>query len=110
MDQAIGFSGALLACAVACVVAAWVVDTTARLLHRLAERSGHRYALPLLRCVLAALIGVLLGEGLPLLWPALAPWRPAVMGICIGLAFGAVRNGGSMRMARTHVTGTWQPK
>ncbi|MBD8872331.1 hypothetical protein [Rhodanobacter sp. DHB23] len=100
MDHAITFTGGLLAC----VVAGLAIDATVGLLHRLAQRSGHRQALPLLRGVLAALTGVLLGEGLPLLWPALLPWRPVVLGACIGLAFGAMRNGGSMRMARRHAT------
>lgn len=100
MDQAIGFSGGLLAC----VAAALAVNMAVRLLHRLAQRSGHRNALPLLRCVLAALIGTLLGEGLPLLWPVLAPWRPAVLGACISLAFCAVRSGGNMRLDRWHAS------
>jgi hypothetical protein len=100
MDHAIGFSGGLLAC----VVAALAVGMAARWLQCLAARSGNRRAPHLLRGLLAMLIGVLLGEGLPLLWPALAPWRPVVLGACIGLASGATRNGESMRAGRNHAT------
>lgn len=99
MNHAIGLFGGLLAC----VAAALAVDATTRLLHRLAERSGNPNAPRVLRCVLAVVIGVLVGEGLPLLWPELVPLRAVALGAGIGLAFGAIRIGGSMRIRHGQV-------
>lgn len=66
-------------------------------LQRLTRGSRGHWAERALRMTLFALIGTALGEGLPLLWPFLQPWRFAVLGASIGLAWAATRPWGAWR-------------
>lgn len=79
------------------VSAALLVIVVVRGLQRLTERRERWRAKRLLRTTLAAVMGVLMAEGLPLLWPALTEWKPAVFGACLGLAFAATREWGVPR-------------
>lgn len=69
-----------------CLSGAALVALAVAGLQRLARRTNNPRVERLLRIVLFALIGSLLGEALPVLWPALKPWHSLVLGACIGLA------------------------
>jgi hypothetical protein len=69
-------------------------------LQRLARRASNPRVERLLRVVRFALIGALLGEALPWLWPVLKPWHSLVLGASIGLAWAATRDWGGAHHTR----------
>lgn len=62
-------------------------------LQALARRYGGARGERLLKLVFAAMIGVTLGNTLPSLYPALAPWSTLVLGASIGFVFTAMQPG-----------------
>lgn len=89
MSRVLTSVGGALLCALAGLLAMGLVAG----LRWLARRYGGPSAESWLHGLCFVTIGVLLGEALPLLWPALAPWHDAVLGACIGLVGEAARPG-----------------
>lgn len=89
MSHVLAIAGGGVSCLLAALTAVVLIAGLRRLARRLGDRHGER----LLHGICFALIGVLLGESLPLLWPALAPWHNLVLGGSLGLVWGAMLPG-----------------
>ena len=98
MNHVLGAMGGTALCVLAALLTAMPVAG----LRWLARRYGGTAAESLVHIVWFALIGVLVSQGLPLLWPALAPWHSVVIGISFGLVWTAMRPG--MPVHRRRVT------
>ena len=85
-----------------CVLAALLAAMPVAGLRWLARRYGGTAVERLVHIVWFALLGVLVSQGLPLLWPALVPWHSVVTGISFGLVWAAMRPG--MPVHRRRVT------
>lgn len=79
------------------LLTALMVAIAVHSLQRLVERRERWRAQRRLRGLLALTMGLLMAEGLPLIWPALTAWKPIVLGACIGLTFAATREWGVPR-------------
>lgn len=84
---------AIVSGAVSCVLAALLAAALITGLRWLAHCHGGRHGERLLHGICFALIGALLGAGLPLLWPALAAWYALVLGASLGLVWAAMQPG-----------------
>ncbi len=100
MVHVLAIVGGALLCGLTAVLVALAVAG----LHWLAQRVGGTGATRLLQSLWLATISVLLSEGLPLLWPALAPWHVLVLGACFGLVGAAMRPGMAGRRRATRPT------
>lgn len=96
---------AIVGGALLCGLTALLVALAVTGLQWLVQRLGGLDATRLLQGLWLATISELLSKGLPLLWPALAPWRVLVFGACFGLVGAAMRPGMVSRRRATTSTG-----
>lgn len=71
-------------------------------LQALARRYGGRHGERVLQYCFFAATAVLLSRGLPLLWPALAPWRTLVLGVSVAFVWTAMPPGLPARRHARH--------
>lgn len=89
MEQVVGFIGKGLLYLLIVIITALAVAGAQWLARRYGGVKGGR----LLQCVFAAAIGGTLGNALPVLYPALAPWSMPVLGASIAFVFAAMQPG-----------------